>query len=108
MTALTTSRDALAKAIWEASRADEGTISATGANHVADALIASGAVVDAATLADDEILRHRMTRWLYAAYDEFPERSWEDESERARESWGRDGRDLLRALAAALSERGQA
>jgi hypothetical protein len=29
----------LAEAIWTASRADEGTISATGANHVADALL---------------------------------------------------------------------
>ena len=32
---------ALAKVIWHASRADESTISATGANHVADAVIAS-------------------------------------------------------------------
>lgn len=32
-------RDRLASVVWEASRADEGTISATGANVVADAII---------------------------------------------------------------------
>lgn len=36
-----TEAEALAEAIWNASRADEGTISATGANHVAAALLAS-------------------------------------------------------------------
>lgn len=41
---VTDSRTDLARAIWEASRADEGTISATGANIVADALLASGVV----------------------------------------------------------------
>lgn len=35
-----TDRDALAEVIWTASRDDEGTISATGANHVADAVLA--------------------------------------------------------------------
>ncbi|MFS0885201.1 hypothetical protein [Aeromicrobium sp. 179-A 4D2 NHS] len=30
----------VAKVVWETSRADEGTISATGANHVAKALLA--------------------------------------------------------------------
>ena len=34
-----TLRDRLAEAIWRTSRADEGTISATGANHIADALL---------------------------------------------------------------------
>lgn len=34
-------REALADAIWTASRADEGTISATGANHVAEAVVAA-------------------------------------------------------------------
>jgi hypothetical protein len=38
-------RDELAKTIWETSRADESTISATGANIVADALLA-GPLVD--------------------------------------------------------------
>lgn len=33
--------EALACVIWEASRADEGTISATGARHVAEAILAS-------------------------------------------------------------------
>ena len=32
-------RSDVARIIWETSRADEGTISATGANHVADALM---------------------------------------------------------------------
>ncbi|HUX72122.1 MAG TPA: hypothetical protein VMV41_16520 [Cellulomonadaceae bacterium] len=35
-----TGRKALARVIWNTSRADEGTISATGANHVADAVLA--------------------------------------------------------------------
>jgi len=35
-------RNALAGRIWDASRADEGTISATGANIVADALVTAG------------------------------------------------------------------
>ena len=34
-----TLRGRLAEAIWRTSRADEGTISATGANHIADALL---------------------------------------------------------------------
>lgn len=41
---VTESVEALAEAIWNASRADEGTISATGANHVAATLISSGVV----------------------------------------------------------------
>lgn len=88
MSALTPSRDALAKAIWEASRADEGTISATGANVVADALIASGAVV--------------------AADRAFAERFLE---EWAKPYFGDDRGDavaaVLRALAAAIAERGE-
>lgn len=35
-------RDALAELIWTTSRNDEGTISATGANIVADAILAAG------------------------------------------------------------------
>lgn len=35
-------REALGKIIWETSRADEASISATGANIVADAILASG------------------------------------------------------------------
>ena len=35
----------LAKLIWETSHADEGTISATGAEHIARAILASGEVV---------------------------------------------------------------
>ncbi|MDQ7877334.1 hypothetical protein Q9R08_05020 [Microbacterium sp. QXD-8] len=35
-------RDSMARIIWETSRADEGTISATGANIVARALAATG------------------------------------------------------------------
>lgn len=35
-------RNELAKIIWETSRADESTISAMGANIVADAILASG------------------------------------------------------------------
>lgn len=36
-----TARETLGKVIWEASRADEGTISVTGANIVADAILAA-------------------------------------------------------------------
>jgi hypothetical protein len=39
MTAPENIRERLAEAIWNASRADEGTISATGAGIVADALL---------------------------------------------------------------------
>lgn len=39
---MTTTRHQMAEIIWNTSRRDEGTISATGANHVADALIAEG------------------------------------------------------------------
>jgi hypothetical protein len=34
------SREALGSVIWHASRADEGTISVTGANIIADAILA--------------------------------------------------------------------
>ena len=53
MSELLSTRNALAKVIWEASRADEGTISATGANTVADAILASGVVTDVSTLTDE-------------------------------------------------------
>ena len=86
MTYLTESRDTLAKAIWAASRADEGTISYLGANIVADALIASGAVIDASTLADDEALISDLD---------------------SRPGWGYGTRDALEVLAAALTERSQ-
>jgi len=121
MTYIAESRDALAKAIWEASRADEGTISATGANHVADALIASGAVVDADTLADDVALVESARK---AIEDELID--WRDEGSfmicgngfTVREKDGSPSEIIrfrtdigfrigLRALAAALTERGQ-
>lgn len=38
-------RARLAELIWNTSRADEGTISATGANHVADAILRDGLLV---------------------------------------------------------------
>jgi hypothetical protein len=41
---MSTAREALAEVIWSASRADEGTISATGANVVADAILTSPAL----------------------------------------------------------------
>ena len=88
MTYLTVSRDALAKTIWEASRADEGTISYLGANVVADALIASGAVIPVDCLADDEALVERMRELDHA----FTRRMF---------------RRALRALFIALTERSQ-
>lgn len=121
MTYIAESRDALAKAIWEASRADEGTISATGANHVADALIASGAVVTADTLADDGALVEAARQ---AIEDELID--WRDERRSmlcgngftVREKDGSPSEVIrfrtdigfrigLRALVAALTERGQ-
>lgn len=52
-------RGRLAAIIWEASRADEGTISATGANIVADAILAAdseqAAVIRAVTAVVDEL-----------------------------------------------------
>jgi hypothetical protein len=43
-------------------------------------------------------LVHRTALWLYAAYDENPDRDWSDETEQARESWVTDARALLRTL----------
>jgi hypothetical protein len=45
--------DTLASTIWEASRADEGTISATGANKVAAAIRAKFVVIDPAEVVDE-------------------------------------------------------
>lgn len=41
-TSIPTARHELGKIIWETSHSDEATISATGANIVADALLAAG------------------------------------------------------------------
>lgn len=35
-------REAIGRLVWETSRADEGTISVTGANIIADAILAAG------------------------------------------------------------------
>jgi len=40
-------RNEIARIIWETSRDDEGSISATGANIIADALVAAGYVKQA-------------------------------------------------------------
>jgi hypothetical protein len=101
VTAVTPSRDALAKVIWEASRADEGTISATGANIVADALIASGAVVPLDTLADDEALVRAVAARDHAMHADEAATSGPDDD------WIETVEQVLRALAAALSERGE-
>ncbi|GAB2762844.1 hypothetical protein [Nocardioides pakistanensis] len=103
MTYLTESRDTLAKAIWAASRADEGTISYLGANIVADALIASGAVIDASTLADDKALIERLARATSAADDEALTRT---NFEHLSATYDEQAEAALRALAAALTERG--
>lgn len=49
--------DTLASAIWEASRADEGTISATGANKVAAAIRAKFVVIDPAEVDEEELYK---------------------------------------------------
>lgn len=48
-------KDLLAETIWKASRADEGTISATGANHVAAAIRNLFVVIDPATVDESEL-----------------------------------------------------
>lgn len=48
-------KDLLAETIWKASRADEGTISATGANHVAAAIRNLFVVIDPAAVDESEL-----------------------------------------------------
>ncbi|HET6916629.1 MAG TPA: hypothetical protein VFH56_11120 [Acidimicrobiales bacterium] len=110
MTYIAASRDALTAAIHAATWPDgstDGFPTSRVAKMIAYQLIASGAVIDASALADDQPLVYRAARWLYAAYDEDPDKDWPDESEHARTTWSNDARDAFRALAAALTERAQ-
>lgn len=129
MTYLTESKDALAKAlreipvVWETEthKAVKFLLDHDDAEFVADALIASGAVIDADTLADDEALVEAARK---AIEDELID--WRDEGRfmlcgngfTVREKDGspseiiRFRTDLgfrigLRALTAALTERSQ-
>jgi hypothetical protein len=77
----------------------------------ADALLASGAVVDAATLADDEALVERVARWLYIANEsETGALTWEELKSHGVtamvEHYLSIARLLPKVYAAALSERG--
>lgn len=110
MTALTT-RNALAKALAEhrlhasmnyclACRwrptAGAGSLAEQHEAHRIDVLLASGAVIDAATLPDDEALVERLREIGFAGAHPM-------QFAAAR----RDVRTILRALAAALTERGE-
>ena len=90
MTYLTESRDALATALEAAIYADAEWVDPHERvmlpRMVADALIASGAVIAASTLADDEALISDLD---------------------SRSGWGCGTRDALEVLAAALTERSQ-
>jgi hypothetical protein len=115
MTAVTLSREALAKALWVARAVDETTSrewaerawddmggsepSEERVEHelLADALIASGVVVPLDTLADDEALVDRFIDALG---------TWPTEPG-IRETSRKVARTYLRALVAALSERGE-
>lgn len=93
MTYIAASRDALTAAIHAATWPDgstDGFPTSRVAKMIADALIASGAVIDAATLADDEAL---IADTAYALA--------EGEATYAASTV----RHVLRALAAALTER---
>lgn len=112
MTYLTSDRDALAKALhdvvcdpagdacsWLADENGDPACLIEHAGPLADALIASGAVIPAATLADDEaLMRHTGQMWLvhqndYHGQDLTPHT--------------RLAERVVRALAAALTERSQ-
>lgn len=56
--------ETLAEVIWTASRADESTISATGANHVARAVLASDWLAAERAKAKAEALREHRRRVL--------------------------------------------
>lgn len=94
-------RNRLAEVIWTASRADEGTISATGANKVADAVLASEWLSnrDAATRAEAlQAVTAVLVEWGALSADESPA-SDDDFAEAIHDSgaW-RLARDLRAAL----------
>jgi hypothetical protein len=108
MTAITT-REALPRALWKADREAHPHIPGFGETwetepcqdsykRIVDALLASGAVIDAANLADDEALVERVAR----VYNErnHPRTPWREGMKLPVYGW-------LRALATALTERGE-
>lgn len=111
MTAVTPSRDALAKAlcVLEDDCAEDAGW-AVSCDHgfgydKADALLASGAVIDATTLAYDEALVEAGARGFFENFDKTPRR-W-PAPEQHIPWWTDRSRDVIRALAAALTERGE-
>lgn len=70
----------------------------------AGALLASGAVIDASTLADDETLIGRLARAINAADDEALRRT---NFEHLSATYDEQAEATLRALAVALTERSQ-
>jgi hypothetical protein len=107
MTAVST-RDALAKALAEAF--DEWLHRMHGITSscrhevegaaIADALLASSAVIDAAALADDEALVWAVARNDYDMHAGDGARDFDDD-------WVTQAEQTLRALATALTERGE-
>jgi hypothetical protein len=67
MTDLSEHERAVAKAIWTASRADEGTISATGANIIARTLLAPGGDVAGMVAAEVDVVAKGAADFAYDA-----------------------------------------
>ena len=92
---------------WEAYKAEDPLLADLYLSDAAadlDALTASGAVIDASTLADDETLIERLARAIAAADDEALERT---NFEHLTATYDEEAQAVLRALSAALTERSQ-
>jgi len=108
--------NAIAKVIWEASRADEGSISATGANIVARSLIAHGfgtpwpsspqLVVDGVAQDPTDPLSWRIAPSRVMEVPEPPEHPLKEVLERIAEAIENSGpdNDALSSIAGALDD----